>query len=111
MKIFPDNKTSSWGAILNAVENHLLNRLNMTEAEIKKIIFQLLKQIAPDTEPNQLGPDDNIREKLEIDSFDSLRMIVALDEKLGVETPEQDYGKIATLKGLVDYIMEKKKEI
>jgi len=44
----------------------------------------LLKQIAPDTEPGQLQPDDNIRQKLEIDSFDSLRFIVELDEKLGV---------------------------
>lgn len=81
----------------------------MTETEIKKIIFQLLKQIAPDTEPEQLQPDDNIRQKLEIDSFDALRFIVELDEKLGVETPEEDYGKIATLKNLVNYIMEKKK--
>jgi acyl carrier protein len=81
----------------------------MTEEEIKKIIYQLLKQIAPDTEPEQLLPGDNIREKLEIDSFDALQFIVALDEKLGVETPEQDYGKIATLKSLVNYVMEKKK--
>jgi len=60
-------------------------------------------------EPEQLQPDDNIRQKLEIDSFDALRFIVELDEKLGVETPEEDYGKIATLKSLVTYIMEKKK--
>jgi len=81
----------------------------MTEEEIKKTIFKLLKQIAPDTEPEQLQPDDNIRLKLEIDSFDALRFIVELDEQLGVETPEQDYGKIATLRSLVNYIMEKKK--
>ena len=81
----------------------------MNETEIKQIIFQLLKQIAPDTEPEQLQPDDNIRQKLEIDSFDALRFIVELDEKLGVETPEQDYGKIVTLKSLLNYILEKKK--
>lgn len=82
----------------------------MTEDEIRQIIFQLLRQIAPDTEPQLLLPDDNIREKLEIDSFDALRFIVELDEKLGVETPEQDYGRIATLKSLVNYIMERKKQ-
>jgi len=81
----------------------------MTEEEIKKTIFKLLKQIAPDTEPEQLQPDDDIRLKLEIDSFDALRFIVELDEQLGVETPEQDYGKIDTLRSLVNYIMEKKK--
>lgn len=81
----------------------------MNDTEIKTIILQVLKQIAPDTEPDQLQPDDNIRGKLDIDSFDALRFIVALDEKLGVETPEQDYGKIATLRGLMNYIKDKKK--
>lgn len=81
----------------------------MNEEEIKNTIFQLLKQIAPDTEPSALQPDENIRETLNIDSFDSLQFIVALNEKLGIEIPEQDYGKIATLKSLVSYILDKKK--
>jgi acyl carrier protein len=83
----------------------------MTENEIRQTIFQILKQIAPDTEPEQLEANDNIREKLEIDSFDALRFIVELDEKLGVATPEQDYGKIATLGNLVTYILEKQKNL
>jgi protein involved in sex pheromone biosynthesis len=37
-------------------------------------------------------------ETLNIDSFDALQFIVALDEKLGIEIPEQDYGKTNTLK-------------
>jgi acyl carrier protein len=81
----------------------------MTETEIKQTIFKLLKQIAPDTEPEKLKPDDDIRHTLEIDSFDALQFVVALDEHLGIQTPEADYGKIATLKNLVAYIMQKKK--
>jgi acyl carrier protein len=80
----------------------------MTESAIKQTIIQLLKQIAPDTEPAQLAPDDNFRQVLEIDSFDALRFIVELDEKLGVQTPEEDYGKITTIRNLVNYIMAKK---
>jgi acyl carrier protein len=78
----------------------------MNEQEIKKTIFQLLKQIAPDTEPSNLQPDENIRETLDIDSFDTLQFLVSLNEKLGIEIPEADYGKITTLKTLVNYIME-----
>jgi acyl carrier protein len=59
--------------------------------------FQLLKKIAPETEPSELKPDENIRE-INIDSFDALQFIVALDEKLGIEIPEQDYGKTSTMK-------------
>jgi acyl carrier protein len=81
----------------------------MTEEDIKNTIFQLLKRIAPDTEPSELKPNENIRETLNIDSFDSLQFIVALNEKLGIEIPEQDYGKITTLKALVSYILDKKK--
>jgi acyl carrier protein len=81
----------------------------MTEKKIRAIIFQLLKKIAPDTEPSVLKPDENIREILSIDSFDTLQFIVALNEKLGIEIPEQDYGKITTLTTLVSYIRNKKR--
>ncbi len=81
----------------------------MNENEIKQTVFRLLKKIAPDTEPEKLNPDDDIRHTLEIDSFDSLQFVVALDEQLGIQTPEADYGKIATVRGLVTYILEKKK--
>ncbi len=80
----------------------------MNETEIKQTIFKLLKKIAPDTEPERLKPDDDIRHTLEIDSFDALQFVVALDEHFGIATPEQDYGKIVTLKGLVNYINEKR---
>ena len=81
----------------------------MDETEIRQTIFQLLKKIAPDTEPEKLKPDDDIRHTLEIDSFDALQFVVALDEQFGIETPEADYGKIATLQQLITYIMQKKK--
>jgi acyl carrier protein len=80
----------------------------MNEEEIKEIVFQLLKKIAPDTEPSTLKPDENIRETLNIDSFDSLQFIVALNKKTGIEIPEEDYGKIATLQAVLAYIKNKK---
>ena len=46
----------------------------MSEEEITQTIFQLLKKIAPDTEPSTLKPDENIRETLDIDSFDTLHV-------------------------------------
>jgi acyl carrier protein len=81
----------------------------MNETDIKQTIFKLLKQVAPDTEPEKLENKDDIRRTLEIDSFDALRFVVALDEHFGIETPEADYGKIATLGDLVNYILTKKK--
>lgn len=81
--------------------------MQMADEEIKQIIFRLLKKIAPDTEPASLEPGDDIRRKLEIDSFDALQFLVALDEHFGIETPEEDYGKTRTLEGLLNYIRDK----
>jgi acyl carrier protein len=58
-----------------------------------------------------LKPGKKFRETLNIDSFETLQFIVALDEKLGIEIPEQDYGKITSLKTLVSYILDKKNSL
>jgi len=80
----------------------------MNEEEMKQQLVRLLKNIAPDTEPEKLKPGDNIRETLTIDSFDYLQFIVGVDEKFGIQTPEEDYGKISTLRDLLAYIRERK---
>lgn len=81
----------------------------MNPEEIKQIIFKLLKEIAPDKDPELLKPDDNIRHILEIDSFDFLQFIIGLDEKLSIQTGEEDYGRVQTLRSLMEYITTKKK--
>lgn len=79
----------------------------MNETEIRQQLFNLLKEIAPETEPSELKPEENIRESLEIDSFDTLRFIVSVNEKFGIEIPEEDYGKITTIDQLTGYIIQK----
>jgi acyl carrier protein len=81
----------------------------MKKEEIEKIIFSILKQIAPDTEPSELALDENIKETLGIDSFDFLQFIITLDEKLNSEIPEQDYGKITTMSSLINYLTQNMK--
>ncbi|WP_367754205.1 acyl carrier protein [Flavobacterium sp. WC2430] len=81
----------------------------MNEQEIKKTIITLLKNIAPDTDPDELKENDNIQEILSIDSFDWLQFIVALNKKLGIEIPEQDYGEVAHLRDLLFYVTKKMK--
>lgn len=81
----------------------------MNEQEIREAVVALLKRIAPDAEPEALGPDENIRESLAMDSFDFLRFMVALEERLGVSIPEQEYGGIRTMKALLSHIAAQKK--
>lgn len=79
----------------------------MTETEIKEAIFTGLRQVAPESDPASLHPDQKIRETLEIDSFDFLSFLIALHEKLGVEIPEADYGKLNSLDDIVRYLAPK----
>ncbi|WP_081212038.1 acyl carrier protein [Salegentibacter sediminis] len=79
----------------------------MTREHIQSTIFELLKKTAPETDPHSLRPDENIREALNIDSFDALQFLVALNEKLGIDIPEEDYSKTTTLGSLTDYLEQR----
>ncbi|MCB0063964.1 MAG: acyl carrier protein [Caldilineaceae bacterium] len=77
----------------------------MTATKLKTIIFQLLGQIAPEADFTALDPDQPIQSELDIDSFDFLNFLIGLNEEVGVEIPEADYGQVATLNALVSYVM------
>lgn len=76
----------------------------MTESEVKNAIFKGLAKIAPEADLNALAPDDNLREALDIDSYDFLSFLIGLSDDLGVEVPEADYGKLGTLRTMIDYL-------
>lgn len=77
----------------------------MTKAELQQIILAQLRGLAPEADLNDLRPHDDIRETLEIDSFDFLNFLVALNKEVGVEVPEQDCGKVSTLEALTSYVL------
>ena len=76
----------------------------MTAAQLTETIFKVLGQIAPEADLSTLAPDENVREALDIDSFDHLNFLIGLNEALGVEIPEADYGQLTTLAGIVSYL-------
>lgn len=76
-----------------------------TKAELRQIIFAQLRGLAPEADLDDLRPHDDIRETLEIDSFDFLNFLIALNKEIGVEVPEQDYGKVNTLETLTSYLL------
>lgn len=75
-----------------------------TRAEIRAAIGAAIGSIAPEADWEQLDEHADFRRRLEIDSFDFLRILIALNQQLGVEFPEAEYGRLVTLAGLVAYI-------
>jgi acyl carrier protein len=79
----------------------------MTETDIRQAIFESLRKIAPEANPQKIHPDENLREALDIDSFDFLNLLIGLHERLGVQIPESDYSLLTTLSALVQYLSPK----
>jgi len=75
----------------------------MTKEEIKKKIIEEIYEIAPEHEGETIPENENIQRSLEIDSFDFLNLLTALNEELGVEVPESDYGEVDTVEHMADY--------
>ncbi len=67
-------------------------------------MLRVLGGIAPEADPASIAPDVPFRDQLDLDSMDLLNFVVALHTALGVEIPEADYPKLATLDGCVEYL-------
>ncbi|SDZ61729.1 acyl carrier protein [Jannaschia faecimaris] len=76
----------------------------MTDADIRTAFLEELTQIAPDIELGEIGEEDHLQDDLELDSMDFLTLVTALHQRLGVDIPEIDYPKIATLARAVAYL-------
>lgn len=79
----------------------------MTREEILARVVAELQNVAPGCEPESADPAADLREELDIDSMDFLNFIIALHKTLGVDIPESDYPKLATLNGLIAYLQKK----
>ena len=76
----------------------------MNRNEIRAVVLQELKRIAPELEEGELKEDRPLRDQIDLDSMDWLNFLVALHERTGKEIPESDYKKLGTLKAIVDYL-------
>lgn len=75
----------------------------MTNEEIRDAIINAILEIAPEIEADEIEPDAHIQRSLEIDSFDFLKILTAMNETTGVEVPESDYGQVDTLEHMTEY--------
>jgi acyl carrier protein len=76
----------------------------MNEAELRAAVLAALGEIAPEAPLDRLAGDAELREELDLDSMDFLRFIQRLAETTGVEVPESEYAKLASLDGCIAYL-------
>ena len=54
--------------------------------------------------PDQVKLDSKIIEDLGADSLDVVELVMALEEKFGIEIPDSESEKLVSIKDVVDYI-------
>jgi acyl carrier protein len=79
----------------------------VTADEIRDTIFRALRGIAPEVDPTEIDPAADLREEVDLDSMDFLNLILSVGKELGVEIPESDYPRLATLDGWVAYLQQR----
>lgn len=76
----------------------------MTSDEIRAILLKCLTDVAPDIADEDIEDDADLRDELDLDSMDILRWVQGIHKALGVEIPEEDYGKIASFEDAISYV-------
>ncbi|HEX5550164.1 MAG TPA: acyl carrier protein [Nitrospira sp.] len=74
--------------------------------QVKDTVLRLLGEIAPEADLAGLKPDLSFRDQLDLDSMDFLNFVINLHKTFGVDIPESDYPKYATLKGCVEHLSQ-----
>ena len=76
----------------------------MSREEIVTAVKDIIASIAPDEDLSELALDVKLREQIELDSMDFLDIVMELRKRYGVQVPEADYPRLATLAGCVEYL-------
>jgi acyl carrier protein len=76
----------------------------VNEARIRARLFEVLREIAPEVAPHDVDPRADLREQVDLDSFDLLQLMLRIQAAFGVEIPERDYTRLRTLEDAVGYL-------
>ncbi|MEX0332581.1 MAG: acyl carrier protein, partial [Puniceicoccaceae bacterium] len=69
----------------------------MTKEDCKKVVLDIISEIAPDEDLSDVQPDVRLRDQLDLDSMDFLDIVMELRKQFGIEVPEEDYQQLASL--------------
>jgi len=79
----------------------------MTKDNCKKLVIDIISDIAPDEDLSSVKPEIRLRDQLQLDSMDFLDIVMELRKRHGIEVPEADYGQLASLESCAEYLTPK----
>ena len=79
----------------------------MKREDLAARVLALVTGIAPDVDPASVIASVDFRDQFDFDSMDTLNFAIALHRDLGVEVPETDYSRLASLDKCVAYLADR----
>tara|TARA_A100001037_G_scaffold127338_1_gene115299 strand:- start:182 stop:430 length:249 start_codon:yes stop_codon:yes gene_type:complete len=79
----------------------------MTKDDVKKIVLEIIEEIAPDEDLSDVKPEVRLRDQLDLDSMDFLDIVMELRKQHGIEVPEEEYQELASLDSSAEYLLPK----
>ena len=79
----------------------------MTKDACKKIVLDIIADIAPDEDLSNIKSDVRLRDQMQLDSMDFLDIVMELRKRHNIEVPEADYPQLASLDSCADYLTPK----
>ena len=76
----------------------------MTNEECKKVVLDIIADIAPDEDLSNVKPEVRLRDQLQLDSMDFLDIVMELRKQYRVQIPEDAYPRLTTMASTVDYL-------
>jgi acyl carrier protein len=76
----------------------------MTAEQIRQVIFDILKRIAPDEDLSELDDAVAFRDQMELDSMDFLDIVMELRKLFRITIPEDEYEQLVTMASTVTYL-------
>ena len=75
--------------------------------DLRATVLSVLGEIAPEADAASIAsidPTENLRQQLDLDSMDFLNFVIGVHKRLGVEIPESDYSRLASIEGAITYL-------
>lgn len=79
----------------------------MNARQAEEVVAEILQQVAPNADLGHVDRNQDMRRALDLDSVDFLTVLQRLAERTGIEVPEACYAQVASLGGMVDYLVSK----
>lgn len=76
----------------------------------KEELFEALKEVLVDrlkVEAETIVPQANLLDDLGLDSIDLMTMVMALEERFGIEVPDEDVEGVETVQQALDLLAKK----